>query len=256
LQKPKKSLGQNFLIDKNISNKIVNSSSNIKKNNVIEIGPGNGALTDFIISKKPTKLILIEKDKYLFLNLKNKYKNFKFVKIYNCDALKFNYNKISKPKTIISNLPYNVSIKLIVNWIKEIKDYSEIICMIQKEVANKLNYKLQKKNRLNTLTDLLTNYEILFNVSNNVFYPKPKIQSSVIKLTYKKNLIKNFDKLEIFTRILFQKKRKKIMNVLPKNIIEEIKKSQKLKYDKLINLRAEDLNINEIKIIFKIFSRI
>ena len=93
----KKSLGQNFLIDDNISRKIVNLT-NIKNNNILEIGPGNGALTDKILEKNPKSLIIVEKDNSLFKKLNIKYKSNKKVKIYNADILKFELNLKLKKK--------------------------------------------------------------------------------------------------------------------------------------------------------------
>ena len=105
----KKSLGQNFLRDKNIINKIIHSVQ-IKDKNIVEIGPGDGALTDQIIKQKPKNLILIEKDFKLFSQLKSKYKSEKFVKVVCYDFLKINLENIIKENTIIfGNLPYNVS---------------------------------------------------------------------------------------------------------------------------------------------------
>ena len=122
--KPKKSLGQNFLIDKNISKKILNLT-NIKNKTIIEIGPGKGFLTDEIISRKPKKLTIIEKDQYLFLKLKEKYRNIKNIEVINHDALKYNYKENLNAKTIISNLPYNISIKLIIKCLKMKNRFSE-----------------------------------------------------------------------------------------------------------------------------------
>ena len=112
---PKKSLGQNFLIDKNILKKISNQT-NIKSENIVEIGPGYGNLTDYIILKKPKNLILIEKDLLLFNFLKKKYQNKKEIKIINTDVLEFDFSKLKKIK-IISNLPYNISTKIIMKLI-------------------------------------------------------------------------------------------------------------------------------------------
>ena len=117
MYKPKKSLGQNFLIDKNIANKIVNITS-INDQSIIEIGPGTGFLTDEIIKKKPKKLYLLEKDYFLYQELKRKYYKYKNIEIINDDALNFNFKSIKEKKKIISNLPYNISIKLIINWLK------------------------------------------------------------------------------------------------------------------------------------------
>ena len=247
--KPKKSLGQNFLVDKNISKKIVNLTS-IKNKNIIEIGPGKGFLTDEIIKKKPKKLKIIEKDQYLFLELKKKYKDIKNINIINCDALKYNYKKNQNAKTIIANLPYNISIKLIIKWLKMKNHFTELILMIQKEVAKKMNYKnYLKKNRLNCLIENTSNiFNIEFHVSKNVFFPKPKIESSVIKIIPKNDININLDKFELFTREIFKHKRKKLSN-----FIKERKNKIDNSFDNLINKRAEDLSNNELLQIFKKF---
>ena len=255
---PKKSLGQNFLIDKNISKKILKLVNNFENKNIIEIGPGTGALTDHIINKKPKKLILIEKDKMLFNKLLTKYKNFKSIEIYNEDALKYDLTKIKKPKSIIANLPYNISIKLLISWLKKISDFNEIVVMIQKEVAQKMNYNINNKlNRLNVLTSISCNYKIEFHVSKNVFFPKPKVDSSVIKLSQKNNIKFDFAKLENFTRLFFRKKRKKIKNVLPTEIIYILKqKNISYDFDEILNSRTEDLKLEIITNLFKEFSKI
>ena len=227
--KPKKSLGQNFLVDKNISKKIVNLTS-IKNKNIIEIGPGKGFLTDEIIKKK--------------------YKDIKNINIINCDALKYNYKKNQNAKTIIANLPYNISIKLIIKWLKMKNHFTELILMIQKEVAKKMNYKnYLKKNRLNCLIENTSNiFNIEFHVSRNVFFPKPKIESSVIKIIPKNDININLDKFELFTREIFKHKRKKLSN-----FIKERKNKIDNSFDNLINKRAEDLSNNELLQIFKKF---
>ena len=251
---PKKSLGQNFLIDNNIAKKIVNVAKNISENNIVEIGSGKGALTDEIIKKHPRNLILIEKDKFLYEYLLSKYKNIKNIKVFNQDALTYNYSIIEKPKTIISNLPYNISIKLIINWLKTLSEYNEIIVMIQKEVAQKMQYKnIKKRNRLNTLTEIASNFNIMFDVSKNVFYPKPKVMSSVIHIKQKNSIKINLEKLENFTREIFKNKRKIISNVLP---MDRIKNKKKIKDLNIFQLRAEDLSLQEIVIIFNEYSQL
>ena len=247
MKKPKKSLGQNFLIDQNISNKIANLISDFNYN-IIEVGPGKGRLTDSIIKKNPKNLTIIEKDKNLYLNLIEKYKNKKNIKIINKDALNFDYNLIKKPKIIVANLPYNISIKLIINWLKMKNQFEYLILMIQKEVANKMNYiNNSKKNRLNLLMEISSNYYIKFNVSNKVFFPKPKVDSSVIKIIPKRTRI-NIDDFENFTRDIFKFKRKKLSKVLSLN---NLKKSRiKNEY---LEKRAEDLSTNELLQVFKEF---
>ena len=139
--KPKKSLGQNFLIDKNIVSKIINLK-NIKNKDIVEIGPGNGALTNKILENKPKTLTLIEKDKKLLNELKIKYKNQKLINYHNEDILKINLQKlINKNSIIFGNLPYNISSQILVKLIKFKKwppIYTDLILMFQKEVADKI----------------------------------------------------------------------------------------------------------------------
>ena len=202
--KAKKSLGQNFLIDKNISKKIVNLVK-IENKTILEIGPGKGFLTDEIISKKPKKLIIIEKDHYLYMELKQKYKDIKNIEVIYQDALKYNFDEILSAKTIISNLPYNISIKLIIKCLKMKNRFTELILMIQKEVAKKMKFNNLKKNRLNCfIENTYKIFNIEFHVSKNVFKPKPKINSSVIKIIPKNNIKIDLDKFELFTREIFK----------------------------------------------------
>ena len=141
---PKKSLGQNFLIDKNIVNKII-SLKNIKNQNILEIGPGRGALTEKILEKKPKTLTLIEKDFKLYEILKKKYQDNNKVKLLNSDILKIDLEKIINIKSIIfGNLPYNISSQILVKLIK-FKNwppkFTDLILMFQKEVAEKITGK-------------------------------------------------------------------------------------------------------------------
>ena len=211
---PKKSLGQNFLIDKNIINKIT-SLKNIKNRNILEIGPGRGALTEKILEKKPKSLILIEKDYKLYEVLKKKYKNNNKVTLFNSDILKIDLEKIIDIKSIVfGNLPYNISSQILVKLIK-FKNwppkFTDLIFMFQKEVAEKIIGK--SFGRLTVITNYRLKLSNKFNVSPNCFYPKPKITSSVLHLSPIKkeiNKIKNLDNLEMITNIFFSNRRKMI----------------------------------------------
>jgi len=245
LLNPKKSLGQNFLIDKNICKKIINLTD-ISKKEVIEIGPGTGQITDEIIKKKPKKLLLIEKDDDLFFLLKKKYSKYKYVEVVNNDAFNFNYSNFNDA-IIFSNLPYNISVKLIIYLLKMKNNFSELVLMVQKEVAEKMNYRKGKKNnRLSFFIEVLSTYTIKFEISNNVFFPKPKVKSCVIKIKPKNNQKINILKLELFSKEIFKYKRKKISNIL--NI-----KNLNKKYEYIINKRAEDLNTSDLLILFNKF---
>ena len=241
---PKKSLGQNFLIDKNICRKIL-SQTEIKNKKILEIGPGTGLLTDEIIKLKPTEIQLIEKDENLFKLLKNKYKNIKNINILNLDILKVDLKKIDS-KIIISNLPYNISTKIIYKLLKLDNLYEEIILMVQKEVADKMNYnKNIKNNKFNFFIQATCKFNIKFNVPKNVFFPKPKIESTVISIKPKLiNLDK--DKLEIFSKIIFTHKRKKISNIIKINNLNA-------RSNKLLKERAEDLSTKDLLFLFNKF---
>jgi len=214
----KKSLGQNFLTEKNIVRKIL-TLTNFKGKNIIEIGPGKGALTDEIIKMKPKSLVLIEKDETLTNYLNSKYSLEKTVKIYNTDILNFNFEKINRDKIIIiGNLPYNISSQILIKILryKKIKTkFEDLIFMFQKELGEKIIGKFPSKNygRLSIITNFRLRVIKKFLVSANCFFPKPKVTSMVIHFkTLKKNLfnINNISNLEKITNILFSNKRKMI----------------------------------------------
>ncbi len=229
----KKSLGQNFLIDKNVIKKIT-SLVNISNKNIIEIGPGKGALTNEIIKAKPKSFKLIEKDNDLFNKLKLNYSEFEFLEIYNNDVLKFDIEKILKKNTIIfGNLPYNISSQILVKILKLKKwppNISDIIFMFQKELGEKIIGKFLTKNygRLSIISEFRLKMVKNFLVSPNSFFPKPKITSMVIHFQPKKNSfkIKNIDNLETVTNIFFSNKRKMINKsankILSKNQMDKI----------------------------------
>ena len=214
----KKSLGQNFLIDNNIIRKIINLVK-IKGKDIIEIGPGRGALTDEILKNKPKSLSLIEKDYFLAGKLKEKYdKN--LVKIYNNDILKFDIEKITNNKNsiIFGNLPYNISSQILVKILKFKKwppQFSDAIFMFQKELGQKIIAKYSSSNygRLAILSNYRLNIFSNFLISNNCFFPKPKVNSMIIHFQPKKKIkpkIKKIDSLEKVTNLFFSNKRKMI----------------------------------------------
>ena len=220
----KKSLGQNFLIDSNIIKKIVNLTS-IEGKNILEIGPGKGAITNEILKNKPRSLILIEKDYLIYKELKSKYINYENVEIYNKDFLQFDFEKALKKKTtIFGNLPYNVSSQILVKIIKSKTwppKYDKVILMFQKEMADRIigTFNTPKYGRLSILTNYRLEIIKRFNVSPNCFFPKPKITSSILFLRPKKkvfNDIKHIENLEKITNIFFSNKRKMINKSIKK----------------------------------------
>jgi len=242
---PKKSLGQNYLLDRNIAKKIINSI-NILNQTIIEIGPGTGKLTDEIIKKIPKKLIMIEKDNKLYEFLLKKYTNVNKIEIINIDAFDYDYS-IHKCVKIISNLPYNISTKLIIKLLCNYRIISEMLFMVQKEVAYKMDYnKKNKNNKLKLIIEATSNFKIIHNISNKVFYPKPKVQSSIIKIIPKNNMEINLQKLLLFSKEIFKNKRKKIKNILKLNLIDKNSK-------KLMDKRAENLKTSELLNLFNKF---
>ena len=238
---PKKSLGQNFLSDNNIIKKIANLTD-ISNRNVLEIGPGKGALTDEILKRNPKSLWIIEKDSLLSQDLKMKYKLNKKVKVFNQDILNFDIEKKIKAKTIIfGNLPYNISSQILVKIIKFISwppDYTDVIFMFQKEMADRIigKFKTSKYGRLSIITNYRLKIINKFNVSPNCFFPKPKVNSTVILFKPKKhnfNNIKRLENLEKITNIFFSSKRKMINKSMKKifnnNIYKDMIKKINLK---------------------------
>ena len=240
--KLKKKYGQNFLIDENIANKIVDLIT-FNKLKILEIGPGDGKLTNKIIEKKPKKLELIEIDKDLILILKEKFRNYNFINIINKDVLKYEIK--NNYDLIISNLPYNISSQVLVKLSTMDLAPKEMILMFQKEFATKL---LEKNlNSINSIVNCFFKIELKFHVSKNCYRPIPKIDSSVLKFEkldkclLKNNEIDNFIK---FKKYLFSYKRKSLKNLL-----------KKFKINTNINLdmRAEKL---ELEMLIKIFREI
>jgi len=247
--KPKKSLGQNFLIDKNIINKIV-EIGNINRNKiVVEIGSGYGNLTDAIIKKNPKKIYAIEKDKQLSTLLINKYKNFKKVQIINKDVLEvLQENDFGKDIIVFGNLPYNVSTKILASLI--LSDewpswYGNLILMFQKEVAERILAKSKNKDfsRLTVLANWRLEIKKHFDISNNCFFPKPKIESTVLSFVPKKTgyySLKKPKNLEKITRILFSNRRKMINKNLIKLFKNDHEIIKKLNID--LDQRPSDLS--------------
>ena len=231
--KAKKSLSQNFLKDKNISKKITNLTQ-LKNMVVLEIGPGYGFMTDNILENKPKKLYIIEKDKSLITFLQKKYSDNKKVTIIEGDILRFNLNKFEN-LIIISNLPYNISTKIILYLFTYNKNILEMVFMIQKEVAEKFDYNIKKMNKYKFLTKIMSFYFRYFEVSPKVFVPQPKVKSTVVKFTFKKENI-DIKKALFFSDLIFKNVRKKIY----KNL--NLEKTDNY----ILNKRVNQLTIEEL----------
>ena len=253
--KAKKSLGQNFLIDKNIINKIVDVANIQPKDNILEIGPGTGNLTEYILNKKPKKVFVIEKDERLVKLLSERFK--KKITIINEDILKISEHSISKDELIVfGNLPYNISTQILSKWIISTynkKWYKSLILMFQKEVANRILAKTNSKNygRLTILSNWKLDVEKIFDISANCFSPRPKVESSLLKFTPKKKYFEINDpkNLEKITRIFFNQRRKKIKNSFNQLFSDSKYFSEKLNLD--LNLRPQNLSPSAYYLITK-----
>ena len=242
----KKSLGQNFLIDENVLNKIV-SLIKIENKSILEIGPGTGNLTSYILKSNPKKLIVIEKDKELIILLKKKFEE--KIEIINEDILKINEKNKDKEKLIVfGNLPYNISTEILTKWILNLKNkifwFDSLILMFQKEVADRIisNFNSSKYGRLSVLANWKLDVEKVFDISPNCFYPKPKVESSLLFFRPKKIFyqFENPRNLEKVTRVFFNQRRKKLKK--PFNLLfkDNTNILNNLKID--LNLRPQNLN--------------
>ena len=244
----KKSLGQNFLIDKNIINKIIESGS-IENKNVLEIGPGTGNLTDAILKKKPKKLVVIEKDTKLSNNLREKYNN--QIEVINDDVLNINEKEIINEKFVVfGNLPYNISTEILCKWILNLEKnkfwFTELILMFQKEVADRIlaKFNTSEYGRLAILANWKLKIKKICNISPASFYPKPKIESTLLYFLPKSNFV-DFDNpknLEKITRIFFSQRRKMLRKPYKHIFSDNAEIIDKLNIN--LNLRPQNLNLD------------
>jgi len=251
----KKHLGQNFILDENITNKIV-KLTDVKNEIILEIGPGPGCLTRSLVKSGAKKIIAIEKDpkcidmlnyqKKIFLNkvilIKGDFLEDKiFKKIIN--IMKKNKKKL----IIISNLPYKTSIPILVKIFKYRNFFEKLILMFQKEQADRILAKKNSKSygRISVISQWLCNIKKKMSLSPNHFYPKPKINSSILEFNFKKK-IKNVCNEEAFIKLIrncFNQRRKTIKNNLKKKIklIDEALLNCKINAKK----RPEELDFND-----------
>ena len=243
--KTKKSLGQNFLIDKNILEKIVNIVP-IKGKTVLEVGPGSGNLTSFILNKNPKKFIVIEKDNDLVRYLDEIFNN--QITIINEDILNIDEKILSKDKiTVFGNLPYYISTEILSKWIINLKNnfwFDHLILMFQKEVAERIiaKHNTSQYGRLSVLANWKLDIKKISDVKPQSFSPKPKIDSTILYFSPKKyyHELKDPRNLEKVTRVFFLHRRKMLKK--PFNQIFNGNKNvlKKLKID--LNLRPQNLN--------------
>ena len=244
--KAKKSLGQNFLIDKNILEKII-ESTRIEGKTVLEVGPGTGNLTSCILKKKPKKLIVIEKDNVLAQKLEELFA--KQITIINDDILKIDETNLFKEKTVVfGNLPYNISTEILSKWIINSNNNLWFECMVlmfQKEVADRIiaEFNTSSYGRLSIISNWKLNIKKICDIKSDAFFPKPKIDSSLLFFYPKKNFIKIKDpkNLEKITRVFFNQRRKMLRKPFNQLFNGDQRVLDKLKID--LTLRPQNLNL-------------
>jgi len=242
--KAKKSLGQNFLIDRVVLEKIV-SITDITNKDVLEIGPGSGNLTTYILKQKPRKLYVVEKDDDLAILLKEKFDI--EIEIINDDILKVSEDKISDQKlSVFGNLPYNISTEILSKWILNIGSnfwFESLVLMFQKEVADRIisEFNNSKYGRLSILSSWKLNVKKIIDIKPQSFSPRPKIDSSLLLFTPKENFfeLKDPKNLEKITRIFFSQRRKMLKK--PFNQVFANGKQVAEKFGIDLNLRPQNL---------------
>ena len=243
----KKSLGQNFLIDREVLEKITNVVQ-IKDKTILEVGPGTGNLTSFILKKNPKKMFVIEKDDDLAINLSETFKD--QLTIINDDILQVDENLIFKNKvTVFGNLPYNISTEILSKWITQTNDefwFDNLILMFQKEVADRIIAKFNTSDygRLSILSNWKLNVEKICDIKPESFSPRPKIDSSLLFFSPKKKFvkIKNPKNLEKVTRIFFNHRRKMLKKPFNQLFNGDQRVLNELKID--LNLRPQNLDFD------------
>ena len=245
--KAKKSLGQNFLTDRDILEKITDIVP-IKDKFILEVGPGTGNLTSFILKKNPKKLIVVEKDNDLALNLEETFMD--KLTVINKDILEIDETKLSKNKmTVFGNLPYNISTEILSKWVTNINDmfwFDHLILMFQKEVADRIIAKFNTSNygRLSILSNWKLKVEKISDIKPTSFTPRPKIDSSLLFFSPRKNFynINDPKNLEKVTRVFFNHRRKMLKKPFNQLFNGDQRVLDKLKID--LNLRPQNLDFD------------
>ena len=242
--KPKKSLGQNFLIDRNVLEQIVDTVQ-IAGKEILEIGPGSGNLTTFILKKNPRKVYTVEKDDELALLLKDKFSD--EITIINEDILEISEDKISNEKlTVFGNLPYNISTEILSKWIINIDKnfwFENLVLMFQKEVAERIiaESDTSKYGRLSILSNWKLDIKKIIDIKPKSFSPRPKVDSMLLLFRPKDSFFQLSDakNLEMITRVFFSQRRKMLKK--PFNQVFNNAKKVADKFNIDLNLRPQNL---------------
>ena len=212
--KPRKRFGQNFLVDNQVINQIISTIAPKKDDNIIEIGPGKGALT-FPLAEYLEHLSVIEIDRDLITILEAQ--NNQKISIYNSDALAFDFNQFSEKLRIVGNLPYNISSPLLFHLLSCRDNIIDMTFMLQKEVVERIVASPGSKSygRLSVVMQAFYDAELMFIVPKNSFDPQPKIESAILYLKTKSiPLVQNLKPLENIVKLAFSQRRKTLKNCL------------------------------------------
>jgi len=237
----RKKWGQNFLVDKNIVRNIIDIITPEKNDKILEIGPGKGALT-IPLSNKVKSIHGIEIDPMLYSYLKIlKIKN---LELTNIDILKLENNQIQKYNKIIGNIPYNISSQIIFKFIR-FNHLDLLVFMVQKELAQRIVSKHGTKTygRISVMIQTFSKVQIKYNISKNVFIPKPKVDSCIIKITKKPSKV-NYDNFSKLIKESFKQRRKKLKNNLKKNYDASL-------LGEFADMRPEDISVENYKLLYE-----
>ena len=243
----KKSLGQNFLTDRDVLEKITGVVT-IKDKIILEVGPGTGNLTSFILKNKPKEMFVIEKDDQLSKNINDTFKD--QLTVINDDVLNIDENSLFKEKvTVFGNLPYNISTEILSKWIIDLKEnswFDYLVLMFQKEVADRIiaQSNTSAYGRLSILSNWKLNIEKICDIKPESFSPKPKIDSSLLLFSPKEKFykIKDPKNLEKITRIFFNQRRKMLKKPFNQLFNGDQSVLDQLKID--LNLRPQNLDFD------------
>lgn len=249
--KPKKSLGQHFLADKNIAKKITSALSLRGYDNIIEVGPGTGVLTQFLPDNKDFKTILVEIDRESTDYLRKRFPGLS-ESIVEADFLRYPLElNFSRPVAIIGNFPYNISSQILFKILENRNIVIEVVCMLQREVAERIISPPGTKayGILSVLVQAFYNAELLFRVGPQVFVPPPRVTSSVIRLRRREKLFLDCSE-EMFFKVVktaFNQRRKMLRNSVGSLLTGKVERPDKI--EQMLSKRPEQLSVNEFVIL-------
>jgi len=246
----RKGLGQNFILDLNLTRKIARASGDLTGVNVIEIGPGPGGLTRAILESNATSVTVIELDPRAIAVMQELSScltpNSSRLTIIEGDALEFNYDMVGAPRAIIANLPYHVASQLLIGWLRQANNFKSITIMLQKEMAQRLvgRPRTPAYGRLSVMCQWLCNVKLLFDVPPSAFVPPPKVVSSIVQLIPKSQKPEiEFEEMEKTVALAFSQRRKMLKGIL--NAAGHNGEILMQKIGVHITARAEELTIDQ-----------